>query len=60
MAGASRAMKHLKPPTSFRLHVISLIKGYPHTFIAALTYERNIYCYNEYEKFIACKQSAIT
>jgi hypothetical protein len=59
MAGANRAMKHIKPPSSFRLHVISLIKGYTHTFIVVLTYERKIYSYNEYEKCIMCKQSAI-
>jgi len=58
MAGASRAMKYLKPPSSFRIHVINLIKGYSHTFVAVLAYERTIYSYNEYEKCIMCKQSA--
>ena len=54
MAGASRAMKHLKPPSSFRLHVMNLIKRYSHNFIALLAYERKIYSYNEYEKCIMC------
>ena len=45
MAGASRAMKHLKLPSSFRIHVINLIKGYSHTFVAVLAYERKINSY---------------
>ena len=60
MAGASRAMKHLKPPSSFHLHCISLINGYFRTFIVVLAYEPKTYSYNEYEKRITCKQSAIT
>lgn len=60
MAGANRAMKYLKPPSSFRLHVISLIKGYFHTFIAVLAYELKTYSYNEYEMCITCKQFATT
>lgn len=54
MAGASRATKHLKPPSSFGLRVFSLIKGYSHAFTADLTYECKIYSYNEHEKCIMC------